>query len=241
MFITPPLKRGEVCASPCYIKLKPVLAAQQRQHRIRQRIGLGQHGHAGLLQDLAAGQRCGFRREVRILNPAASSGEVFRRGLQAGDRRAEAVLVGTQIATRSVDLGSVPRRLSAWPLAHWRREETHHSRTKEVLVTALKTSHRYWRATWFVALSAGEREYPSRSSMAESLPPSVSVSCREGQRVANRCRSVRRNSGYRCCCHRCCVRVMPFFADVLEKLRLPRWFRRTPLIAETNAVQVGDQ
>ena len=41
---------------------------QQRQHAVWQRVGLGQHGRACLLQDLAARQLGRFRRKVGVLD-----------------------------------------------------------------------------------------------------------------------------------------------------------------------------
>ena len=44
----------------------PQRLLQQRQHALRNLVGLGHHGRAGLLQDLGARQVGSFRRKIRI-------------------------------------------------------------------------------------------------------------------------------------------------------------------------------
>src|SRR5476649_332284 len=87
----------------------PGLATQQRQHAVRQRVGLGQDRRAGLLQDLAARQVGRFRREVGILNPALRCRQVFAGRLQVRDGRRETVLDRTERSAVAVDL--VQRRV----------------------------------------------------------------------------------------------------------------------------------
>src|SRR5450830_52700 len=81
------------------------LTAQQGQHAVWQRVGLGQHGGTCLLQNLAARQVGSFRSEVGVLDPAAGSRQVFRGRLQVRHNSAEAVLVRAQCSFRRVDRG----------------------------------------------------------------------------------------------------------------------------------------
>nr|GEU28498.1 hypothetical protein [Tanacetum cinerariifolium] len=80
------------------------LATQQRQHAVRQRVGLGQHRGTCLLQDLAARQVGRFLRKVGILNPATRCRQVLGRRVQVRDRRSETVLDRTQVSAVLVDL-----------------------------------------------------------------------------------------------------------------------------------------
>ena len=76
---------------------KPGLrSAQQRQHLLRQLVGLGDHGGAGLLQHLGARQVGGFRGEVGVLDAAAR-----------GRRGSRWSTAGSRSSTRS---GSASRR-----------------------------------------------------------------------------------------------------------------------------------
>ena len=52
---------------------RALVSAQQREHLLRQLVGLRDHRGAGLLQHLGTRQVGGFHREVGILNAAARS------------------------------------------------------------------------------------------------------------------------------------------------------------------------
>jgi hypothetical protein len=71
---------------------------EQGENALRQLVGLGQHGGAGLLQDLTTGQGGGFRCKIGVLDPAARCREIFRGGLQVADGALEAVLQSTVLA-----------------------------------------------------------------------------------------------------------------------------------------------
>lgn len=68
---------------------------EQGENALRQLVGLGQHGGAGLLQDLTTGQGGGFCCKIGVLDPAARCREIFRGGLQVADGALEAVLQST--------------------------------------------------------------------------------------------------------------------------------------------------
>lgn len=61
---------------------KRVRSTQQRQHALRQLVGLSNHGGTGLLQDLSAREVGGFHREVGIHDAATRRRLVFYRDLQ---------------------------------------------------------------------------------------------------------------------------------------------------------------
>ena len=60
-----PRRRPEPAAGRCSRG-----SAQQAEHVLRHLVGLGEHGRTGLLQDLGAGQLCGFLGEIGITNTA---------------------------------------------------------------------------------------------------------------------------------------------------------------------------
>ena len=65
---------------------------QQRQHALRNLVGLCHHGRARLLQDLRAGKVGSFGRKVRILNATSGRRHVLRRSVQVGNRSLKARL-----------------------------------------------------------------------------------------------------------------------------------------------------
>ena len=65
---------------------------QQRQHLLRQLVGLRHHRRAGLLQDLGARQVGSFCGEVGVGDTAAGSRLVLDGDLQVADDAVEAVL-----------------------------------------------------------------------------------------------------------------------------------------------------
>src|SRR5690606_28124791 len=83
----------------------PLTLAEQAQHSLRQLVGLGQDGGAGLLQDLVLGQFRGFGSEVGVANPATSGRGVLSDVLQVRDGVLEAVLHGTELGALAVDVG----------------------------------------------------------------------------------------------------------------------------------------
>ena len=76
---------------------------EQREHVLRQGVGLREHRDTSLLQNLVARQRGSFGGEVSVQNPATRSGDVFRHRLQIGDRRSKTVLDGTEVGARGID------------------------------------------------------------------------------------------------------------------------------------------
>src|SRR5699024_4607571 len=74
-------------------------SAEQGEDALRELVGLGQHGGAGLLEDVGAGVADHLVGHVGVADPRLRGGEVLDRDLQVVDRVVEAVLLRTQIRT----------------------------------------------------------------------------------------------------------------------------------------------
>src|SRR6185312_4797844 len=78
---------------------------EQLEDRLRDLVGLGEHGGAGLLQDLRAGHVGHFHRIVGVLDARLGSRQVGGGGGEVSDGRLEAVLGRAEAGTHVVDLG----------------------------------------------------------------------------------------------------------------------------------------
>ena len=85
------------------------LLTQEREHLVRQLVGLRHHRRTGLLQDLRTRQIGRFRREVGVHDAAARSSLVLASDLQVADRKLEAAHRGTVGRTAGRD--GVERRV----------------------------------------------------------------------------------------------------------------------------------
>ena len=66
------------------VSIADAYSPQQRQHLLGRLIGLGQHGHGGLLHDLVACQVGGLGRVVGVHDAAAGLHQVLVGRLQVG-------------------------------------------------------------------------------------------------------------------------------------------------------------
>src|SRR3954453_9337145 len=96
-------KRGWACEPTpsgvtCYLE---VLAPEEREDRLGRLVGLGQHGRAGLAEDLSLGEGHHLRGHVGVTDAGLRRREVLDGDAEVADGVLEAVLDRTELAALS--------------------------------------------------------------------------------------------------------------------------------------------